>query len=381
MSAINARPKVLFVLGTSSGGVARHVLALVTSLVALGHEVAVAAPSSVVQEFGFAAVGAQVHPVEIRDRPHPRGDMHVVRELRLLADEVDIVHAHGLRAGGLAVMALRRKTAPLVVTLHNALLAEGLGGSPIRAAYLVLERLVVRRADVVLGVCEDLTERLRQLGARRTATAVVPAPAALVPVSTPDRIRADLDLGQRPVILCIARLAEQKGLPLLLDAIQILHRSSPDVGLSGPVPMCLVAGDGPLAKRLASRIAAEGLPVRLLGWRGDIADLLSIADVVVSAAVWEGQPIAVQQALRAGTAIVATDVGGTRAVTADAAVLVPPADPAALAQALAALLADPARRAELSLAAVRRAAQLPDDAAARDAVLSIYHQLLAERAR
>jgi glycosyltransferase involved in cell wall biosynthesis len=92
----------------------------------------------------------------------------------------------------------------------------------------------------------------------------------------------------------------------------------------------------------------------------------------VSAAVWEGQPIAVQQALQAGCAIVATDVGGTAEVTGRAAVLVPGADAPALAGALAALLADPAERARRGSLARARAAELPDDDAARDAVLAVY---------
>ncbi|MGL5829769.1 MAG: glycosyltransferase, partial [Angustibacter sp.] len=276
----------LFVLGTSTGGVARHVLELTESLQALGHTITVAAPSSVGESFAFASAGAEFQAVEIRDRPHPRSDMQVVSQLRGLADDQDVVHAHGLRAGGLAVMALRRREVPLVVTLHNALLAEGVAGSPIRAAYLVLERLVARRADMVLGVCDELTQRLRQLGAKRTATAVVPAPSALVPSATPEDTRAGLDLGETPVVLCIARLAEQKGLPLLLDAMQLLQQQPPDLPLGTPPAVCLIAGDGPLAKRLAARISAEKLPVRLLGWRSDVADLLSIADVVVSAAVW-----------------------------------------------------------------------------------------------
>jgi glycosyltransferase involved in cell wall biosynthesis len=361
-----ARVDVLMVLGTSGGGVARHVRALATSLVASGHRVAVAAPASVLTEFDLAATGATTHAVEVRERPHPRGDVTVVAALGQLAEHADVVHAHGMRAGGLAVLALRRRATPLVVTLHNALLARGASGSPVRAAYAVLERLVARGADVVLGVSADLEQRLRELGARDVRRAVVPAPAALGARSTPQQVRADLGLTDEPVVLCVARLAEQKGLSLLLDAVALVSAES-----SRP-PVVLVAGDGPLRERLAGRIAAEGLPVRLLGWRDDVGDLLTVADVVVSAAVWEGQPIAVQQALQAGCAIVATDVGGTAEVTGRAAVLVPGADAPALAGALAALLADPAERARRGSLARARAAELPDDDAARDAVLAVY---------
>lgn len=366
--------RVLLLLGTSGGGVARHVRALAASLVQAGQVVQVAAPASVGEEFDFAAVGAAFTAVEIRERPHPRGDLKAVGLIRGLAQEADVVHAHGLRAGGLAVLALRRHDVPLAVTLHNALLAQGVSGSPVRAAYAVLERLVARGSDVVLGVSSDLESRLRELGASDVRHAVVPAPAALAASSTPERTRAELGLDERAVVLCVARLAEQKGLPLLLDAVQLLTSGEP---LERDLAV-LVAGDGPLRERLAARIEAEALPVRLLGWRDDVGDLLTVADVVVSSAVWEGQPIAVQQALQAGAAVVATDVGGTAEVTHDAALLVPGGDAPALAAGVRRLLTDARAREELRARARHRATELPDDAAAVAAALEVYADLRRE---
>jgi glycosyltransferase involved in cell wall biosynthesis len=361
----------LLLLGTSGGGVARHVRALAASLVQAGLAVHVAAPAAVGEEFELSDVGAGFTPVEIRERPHPRGDLKAVAAIGRLAEDADVVHAHGLRAGGLAVLALRRRHVPLAVTLHNALLAEGVAGSPVRAAYAVLERLVARGADAVLGVSADLEDRLRELGASDVRHAVVPAPAALAARSTPEVTRAELGVEAAAVVLCVARLAEQKGLPLLLDAVHLLTEGEP----LGRDVVVLVAGDGPLRERLAARVAADGLPVRLLGWRDDVGDLLTVADAVVSSAVWEGQPLAVQQALQAGAAVVATDVGGTSEVTADAALLVPGGDAPALAAGIRRVLTDSRAREELRARARRRARELPDDDAARDAALELYGDL------
>jgi glycosyltransferase involved in cell wall biosynthesis len=121
----------------------------------------------------------------------------------------------------------------------------------------------------------------------------------------------------------------------------------------------VVAGDGPLLADLRARAAGAQAPVDLLGRREDVADLLAAADVVASTAVWEGQPLAVQEALALGAALVVTDAGGTREVTGDAAVLVPVGDAGAFAAALAAVLGDDARRAALRDAARARAATLP----------------------
>ena len=112
--------------------------------------------------------------------------------------------------------------------------------------------------------------------------------------------------------------------------------------------------------------------MRWLGARPDVPDLLAAADVVVATSVWEGQPLLVQEVLRAPAALVATDVGGVREVTGDAAVLVPHGDVPALAGAVRALLEDPGRRQALRGLAARRAAQLPTEADAVAQVTRVY---------
>jgi glycosyltransferase involved in cell wall biosynthesis len=363
--------RVLLVQGTSAGGVGRHVAGLARDLVAAGHAVVVAGPAQARDDFGLDATGADFEPVPINDRPRPRSDVSAIVSLRRLAGSVDVVHAHGLRAGGLVAVALGpvllagRDGGPrLVVTLHN----QPVGGGLVAAVTGVLERLVARRADVVLGVSLDLVRRMERLGAARTGRALVPAPRGGDPRRTREQVREELDL--RPataLVVTVARLAPQKGLHLLLDGVRELIARRPDL----PV-VAVVAGDGPLAGELQSRIDAEALPVRLLGRRSDVADLFAAADVAVCSSVWEGQPLVVQEALRLGAPLVATDVGGTAEVAGDAAVLVPFGNPGALADAVARLVDDPAERAALSSAGRVRAQTFPTDADALAQVLSVY---------
>jgi len=147
-------------------------------------------------------------------------------------------------------------------------------------------------------------------------------------------------------------------------------------GAAGDSARFVVAGDGPAKEVLQQRIEDDQLPVTLLGWRDDIPELLSAADLAVSSAVWEGQPIWLQEALLAGCPIVATDVGGTAQVVGEAGGLVPAGDAEELARAMADLLGDPAAREELRRRALARAQELPDAAAARDAALGAYADLL-----
>jgi glycosyltransferase involved in cell wall biosynthesis len=354
--------RILLVLGTSGGGVGRHVGDLAASLVGAGHAVVVAGPASVEARLDRSATGARFVEVPIAERPSPLADPRSVRTLRRLGRSADVVHAHGLRAGALSALARRRSGPPLVVTLHNALVS----GGPVAVAYRVLERVVARRADLVLGVSGDIEDRQRSLGARRVGAAVVAAPAFAAPSRSAAQIRAELSLDPTvPVVVTVARLAEQKGLGTLLDAVDLLRDPATE-------PVVLVAGDGPAKVVLQQRIDDEALPVRLLGWRRDVPDLLTAADVAVSTALWEGQPIWLQEALAVGCPIVATDVGGTAQVVGGAAVLVPARDPAAVADAVGHLLRDSAARDALRRRARARAAELPDADAARDAALAAY---------
>ncbi|MBF0722307.1 lipid II flippase MurJ [Sanguibacter inulinus] len=359
--------RVLQVLGSSAGGVARHVGQLAGALAAptspFPSAVVVAGPASV-QDLAAADPQVRFVPVEITDRPRPLADLAAVRSLRGVAVHADVVHAHGLRAGALAVLAarsvLRRDRPTVVVTLHNL----PVGGRAIRTVSAVLELVVARGADSVLGVSSDLVDRARTRGARSTARALVPSPGGAdgptgVAVDR-EAVRAGLGVGpDELLVLTVGRLAVQKGLPILLDAASALRASTPDLQVRWAV-----AGGGPLHDVLAQRITSDDLPVDLLGPRGDVAALLVAADVVLSAAVWEGQPLNLQEALRAGAAIVATDAGGTREVTGDAAVLVPVGDATAIAVAVSGLLLDPAALEERRRRSRAQALTLPsiDDA-------------------
>lgn len=371
------RSKVLLVLATSWGGVGRHVAQLAAGLAGTapgtdgaGFQVAVAGPPDAGRTFGFPLPGTTFAPVGISDRPRPLADGSAVHRLRALAAAADVVHAHGLRAGALVVLAVRSlptsRRPKIVVTLHNALVSRGRTA----AVHAALERIVAQGCDVVLVVSADLRERMSARGAQDVRTAVVPAPALPPAQRGPDQVRAELGVPDgTPLLVTVARLAPQKGLTVLIDAVHLL-------GTQGLAVQAVVAGEGPLAASLVAHAQAKQVPVRLIGPRDDVADLLAAADLVVVPSLWEGQPLIVHEALLAGAAIVATDAGGTAELTQDAAVLVPPSDPQALATAIAALLRDPAERDRLRRLALARAESLPSQDDAVQQVADIYRGIL-----
>ena len=359
----NGVSTILMVTAVVAGGVGRHVEQLTRSLVDLGHVVVVACPPVVAARFGLTEAGAQHVPLEIDSSPRPQRDRRTVATLREAMADVDVVHAHGVRAGALSVLARTGAHPPLVVTTHNTA-PEG------RLAAVVhwnLDRVVCRGADLILGVSGDLCESAWERGAKDVGAAVVPA-ATATPTKSRDEVRHELGLQDGvPLAVAVGRLAPQKGFDRLLDALTAAGTTAEDA-------LVVIAGEGPQAQALERRIDRADLPVRLLGHR---PDLLAAADVVVSAARWEGQPVWLQEALSVGAAIVATDVGGTEAVLDGAGVLVPGDDADALGAAMTALLRDEVLRADLRTKALIRAAELPTAEDAAHAALSAYRRAVS----
>ncbi|MEV4642406.1 glycosyltransferase family 4 protein [Actinoplanes sp. NPDC049548] len=360
---------VALVLGSSTGGVGRHVSSLARGLLAAGCRVLVCGPAATDELFGFTAAGAEFAAVEIPASPGPQ-DSSAIRSLRraLARHELDVVHAHGLRAAFVA--GLSRPTAPLVVTWHNAVLARGLRGS----ASALVERIVARSATLTLGASEDLVARAESLGAREARLGAVAAPVGGAPKRTRAAVRAEFRVAAGvPLILSVGRLHPQKRYDVLLEASGRWRDLD-------PAPVTVVAGSGPSYMLLAQRASELHAKFYLLGHRTDVPDLLAGADIAVVTSDWEARQLFAQEALRAGVPLIATAVGGLPGLVGDAAVLIPPGDVDALDRAVRELLADPARRADLAARGPRRAATWPTEEDTVADVLAAYASVASVRA-
>ena len=355
--------RVALVLGTSTGGVGRHVRALAAGLHARGAVVTVCAPASVEAAFGFGALGAAFVPVSI-GKGWRFFDPRTVRRLRAAVADAELVHAHGLRPS-IAASAALREGRPLVVTWHNAVLGSQLHRRVLSRG----EAAVARRADLILGASQDLADRARELGARDARLTMLPAPALATPTAARDAIRAQLDVGDDVLLLSVARLVPQKRLEVLVDAVARLNRD-------GIAVSAAVVGGGRLHEELTERIHRTGARMRLLGERHDVADLLAAADIFALSSAWEARSFAVQEAMLCGCPVVVPRVGGLPELVGDAGVVVDPADVQALAAGIGTLATDAARRASLAAAARARAATWPDEANVIDETIGGYLGLL-----
>jgi glycosyltransferase involved in cell wall biosynthesis len=361
-------PRPLLVVGPSTGGIGRHVRSLVAGCRDAGVPVAVVGPPDGEELFGFTALGATFAPVQLSDRIDVRALSRAARTVAAARDEhrASVLHAHGMQAGAIAALGNRTSgpRVPLVVTWHNAPLGTG----PRRAAWFARAVPVARSADVLLGASADLVALARRAGARDARPGAVAAPP--LPAVLPDRAtaRAAMGVSDRPFLLTVGRLAPQKDYPTLLTAVSSWRQRD-------PAPLLGIVGSGPLEPELRDLITARDLPVSLLGALEDIATPLAAADVAVISSVWEARSLFAQEALHAGVPLVATEVGGIPETVGEAALLVPPGDPGALAAAVHRLLDDADLRARLAAAGRARAAGWPDEATVQADTLALYRAL------
>ena len=226
-------------------------------------------------------------PARPRDATRPRGDAPdrprtkqptwvIDKERARRASAAETVWLFGLHAVRDALANRARERLRLVLT-RNA--ADRLG-SIVGASGMEPEIVDARSFDKVVPLAGESVHQgaaleVKPLGWGKVEDVVLAAPP-----------------GVRPLVVAVGRLHPQKGYDVLLDALgRWSGRSS--------APLFAIAGDGPLQDELADRVAAERLPVVLLGRRGDVADLLGAADVCVLPSRWEGSPFTAQEALRA----------------------------------------------------------------------------------
>ncbi|MBF4624754.1 glycosyltransferase [Clavibacter sp. VKM Ac-2872] len=371
--------------GVDAGGQNVHVAALSAALAEEGHTVTVytrrddeALPARVAFAPGVEVVHLDAGPA----RAVPKDELlpHMA-ELAdgLLADwrtaRPDVVHSHFWMSGVAALDAAARLASspvgaasapPVLHTFHalGSVKRRHLGAedtSP--AARAELEPGVGRRADAVIATCSDEAAELVRAGVDAARITVIPCGVDIehfTPVegSTP-RSDEGADPGAPMRVMVVGRLVPRKGVDLAIEAVGILaSRGHLDVELVvvGGSGDGASGSDDPEARRLMDAARAAGVAdrVRLHGRvsQADMPAVMRTADVVVCAPWYEPFGIVPLEAMASGVPVVASAVGGLTDSVVDGVtgILVPPRDPAAIADALGELLADPARRRRLGRA-------------------------------
>jgi glycosyltransferase involved in cell wall biosynthesis len=325
--------KVLEVLGMSTGGIAAHVADIAEGLEAQQNlAIDIAGPPDLPM-----TMPKPVLPLSIPAGPtrHRRA----VAELRkiILNGGYQVVHAHGLRAAIDSARAARNTPAVTVATIHNLVLPE-ISGRFGAVLYRRAEPLAVRWNDLVFAPSRDIARHLRAATPSQASKVEVlhlgvPAPP---PPQSRKEARAALRISPtQQLLVTVARLAPQKALHILLQAMTLL----PD-----NVRLAIV-GSGPLEAELKGFVQSSDLAGRVafLGHRIAPQNEVSAADVFCLTSVWEACSLAAQEAILLGVPVVSTNVGGMPELIEDGVSgrLVPPGDPGAFASAVQELLALP----------------------------------------
>ena len=322
--------------------------------------------------------GARIPVHHLSGNPGPRDPAAFLRLVRLLRRErPDVVHTYLIVAGLYGRLAAFAAGVPVVLAAEQNVYAR----KPRRHA--LMERALAARTFRIVACCQAVGEYYyRQTGVPTEKIDVIYNAVRFGPLpSEADRApaRARLGLPADALVLgTLGRLTEQKGQRMLLQAVAGLAERWPRL-------VAFLAGQGPLRPALEAEAARLGIAdrVRFLGVRRDRDTLFAAMDLFVLPSRWEGLSLALVEAMGAARPVVATRVGGNPEVVADGetGLLVPPDDPAALADALGGLLADADRRRALGQHAA-------DDARRRFAIeehvaqlARLYRQGVEERAR
>jgi glycosyltransferase involved in cell wall biosynthesis len=285
----------------------------------------------------------------------------------LRAVSPDVVHGHSSHGGLLARLAARRVGIPSVYTAHGWPFQRGAPWRQRLSSYV--GELVgghVGAAVVCLTPAEAALAR-RSRVVSRSRLWVVPNGLEDVPVEARRRPGEPGDLVR---MVMVARFAPPK---LQLELVDLLATVA-DL----PWELILV-GDGPQREACEARsMASFGDRVRFLGHRDDVPSLLAGCDVGLLWSGYEGMPLALLEAMRAGLCCVANDLAGVRFLFGDdAAGVVVPREPAAFESSFRSLLADPDRVRRLAAAARQRYEEEFTIATMAERIRTLYESVLA----
>jgi glycosyltransferase involved in cell wall biosynthesis len=281
------------------GGGADHLAALLPELVALG-----VSCSAVVSPEGPLArrLESLGIPVERLEMMRSRINLGAVRGLgAVIRRELPtVVHCHGTRAA--FFVALARPSLPLIYTVHGLAYRQEVG--PVRAGVMfAAEAVACRSATQVLSVAAaDLVDLKRRHFLGRDRGIHIPNAVDLVKFAPGDRrqARADLDLPiDGTLVGTVSRLVPQKALGDLIDAVLAIDELS-----------LVIVGDGPERAALGARARRGKGRVLFLGARDDVPQILRSLDIFALSSRWEGEPIALLEALATGLPCVVTRTTG-----------------------------------------------------------------------
>lgn len=345
-------------------------LLLARGLRKLGHRCHLAVPPGSPLENRALGEGLPVTPIAARGEFDLAAAVRLANLLRAL--RVDLVHyhtSHAITLGTLASLLAGRQRSVATRRVSFPLTRNPLA----RLKYTV-------RVDRIIAVSEAIREALSAAGVPRERVTVIHSAVDLGRFDPlPDRAACRRDLGYGDaefVVGSIGHLAAHKGHDVLVEAAARLAPAHPWLRV-------LVVGRGEREAELRRRVAAAGLEerFRLAGFRDDVTAILPALDLLAFPSLsGEGSPAVLKEAMACGVPVAASNISGVREVVrpGEDGLLIPPGDPAALAEAILFFARDRGRGPEFGRRGRERAGAFGVERMV-ERTEEVYRDLLPER--
>jgi glycosyltransferase involved in cell wall biosynthesis len=278
----------------------------------------------------------------------------------------DVVHTHTSKAGILGRLAARLNRAERVIHTPHGHVFYGYFGRLKSSLFIWMEKLMARSTDIIVTLTDREAEEHLEHGVGKpgqfvTVFSGIPMKNTRAKLTDGQKSAVKVKLGlppEGPLIVSVGRLDPIKGHDTLIRSFALVEKHHPEARL-------VLAGDGELTcvyEDLARKLGIHE-KISFLGWRNDVGDILEVSDLFVLPSINEGMGRAVIEAMSAGLAVVATNVGGVPTIVegGETGLLVEPQDPALLSDAIGHLLSHPKKRIGMGQNGHTRASEFSDE--------------------
>jgi glycosyltransferase involved in cell wall biosynthesis len=345
--------KILHIIGLAHGGAGQHVLSVATGCNSRLFESSVAMAEDNPMRTQFERAGVRVLPLPMTHSDTLRRNVAAFGQLSgiLRREPFDLINTHTMVPSILGRVAARRNTQAIVVHMLHAFAGQRFRSRLARRVAVQIERRMDRLTDWYIAGSQAMINRgLSQRIFTADKVVLIPngvdlrmfasagSDGPLVPRSLSHNQQTTVIVG----FLGRLELDRQKGVEHLIRAAAIVRRLAPRVRFR-------IGGDGPLRpelERLAARLRVSDI-IEFVGWQRDRIKFLREIDFMAMPSIWEAFGLSAAEAMTLEKPVVASHVEGLPEVVGDTGILVPPANPEALASAIVELSADPARQRAL----------------------------------
>jgi len=317
------------------------------------------------EKFGFEV---QIFPCS------GRFDKKTIRMIKDYIDKagVQILHSHNYKSNFYARRALSNNNVRWVVTNH------GRRFGPKLLLYNLLDAFIVRRADKIIAVSEEIAKKMKLAGIAKGKICLIENGVNLEMFTTnssSQAIKESLGIKKEVLVVgAVGSLTREKGHLYLLTAVPKVAQRFPEV-------IFLLVGDGRERSNLERMVFKLGIEDKVIfaGMRRDIPEILSILDVFVLPSLNEGLPIALLEAQAARVPVVATRVGAIPDVVKDGVtgILIPAEDPEAITRAIVRVLSDRKSACNMAQKGFERVCDNFSSEKMADKYIALYKELLS----